>query len=416
MTEISVASAKRRDRRALLAVATQFFVNGVILGSVSPRLPEIRDQVGLTAGQIGFMMSIAGLGGLIGSASTGGLIGRFGTRRVMLMSALMVAVALPMIGVARGPLLLAVGLALILSFDVPVDVAMNLQGSWLSARRPTPVMNRLHGLWSLGTVAGGLVSSRLAGSGVAVRTHFVLASLVLVALLVLISRGLLVVDETSVSTDTPTADGTGQRPPQRRTAARARNVGLLLFALAGFSAVAVESTSIDWSAFRFTDDLGASASQGALAFVAVTGGMTVGRFFGDWAAVRLGKRRLINVAVATAGLGLGAALLIDHRPSAMVGYLAAGFGIAVFLPEVYDRAAKFPGKPGAGLAALTAGLRVSALTVPLLVGLLVTALDTIGLAVAICTLPAVVLFAVVVNAIIDRSSTSVRSGTIPSGG
>ena len=45
-------------------------------------------------------------------------------------------------------------------FDVLVDVSMNMQASWLSARRHTPVMNRLHGLWSLGTVVGGRTGGR----------------------------------------------------------------------------------------------------------------------------------------------------------------------------------------------------------------------------------------------------------------
>ena len=53
-------------------------------------------------------------------------------------------------------------LMVLLFFDIFIDVAMNVQGSALSARRHAPVMNRLHGLWSLGSVAGGVTTVVLA--------------------------------------------------------------------------------------------------------------------------------------------------------------------------------------------------------------------------------------------------------------
>ncbi len=257
-----------RDRRALTAVASQFFANGAVLGSVLPRLPEIRDQVGITASAIGFMISAAAIGGLVASALVGRVITHFGTRRVMLFGGSVVALSLVVIGLAREPVALAVGLAMLLSFDVPVDVAMNLQGSWLSARRRVPVMSRLHGLWSLGTVLGGIASSRLAGAGVSLTTHLLVASLILILILLWIGRGLLVADETHADTASGSpATGVGETPKRRTVSANPR-IGLLLMAVAGFAASTVEATSIDWSAFRFTDDLGASPSRAALAYVA----------------------------------------------------------------------------------------------------------------------------------------------------
>ena len=384
----SPGGAQHRDRRALVAVASQFFVNGAVFGSVGPRLPEIRDQVGITASQVGLMMSIAGLGGLIGSAAAGRSIARFGSRRVMLTAATVVAMALPLVGVAGGPVVLAIGLMMLMTFDVPVDVAMNLQGSWLSARRSIPVMNRLHGLWSLGTVAGGVMSSQLAQAGVPIRNHLFGASAVLLILLALISRGLLTTDESAVAEDPQ--PGAHRNEPSRTSASlsgRPRRVGLVLLGLAGYTALAVEATSLDWPAFRFTDDLGTSPSTAAWAYVAVTGGMTLGRFAGDSAAVALGKERLVDVAIVVNVVGLVLATMVDTVAAGLIGYAAAGIGVSVFLPEIYDQAAKFPGRPGSGLGALTAGLRLAALTVPLLVGALIATVGTIGGAVALCAIP-----------------------------
>ncbi|MEL6982757.1 MAG: MFS transporter, partial [Actinomycetota bacterium] len=170
---------------------------------------------------------------------------------------------------------------------------------------------------------------------------------------------------------------------------------LLLLGAAGLFAVAVETTSSDWAAFRFTDDLGSSAGRAGLAFVAVTGGMTVGRFVGDWATVRLGPDRLRDVASALSFLGLATATLIDRPLLNLAGLFVAGLGTSSMLPAIYDRAAKHPGRPGAGLGALTAGLRVSGLSMPVTVGLLAGTSLSVGAAMAIVTLPSVIGFAIV---------------------
>ena len=79
-----------------------------------------------------------------------------------------------------------------------------------------------------------------------------------------------------------------------------------------------------------------------------------------------------------------------------------GLGIATLLPGLYDAAAKLPGRSGAGLGALTAGIRTSVLTVPLTVGALAGTDLAVGDAMAIVTLPALVGFAFVTVAIRRR--------------
>lgn len=366
-------------------MAVQFFVNGALFASFVPRLPEIRDRVDISVGRVGLLLSLAGVVGLAGSAAVGPAIGRFGTRRVMLAAGSVVTLSLPVVGLARSQAVLFVGLVGMMTFDVLVDVAMNVQGSWLSARRSVPVMSRLHGLWSLGTVAGGLAASRLAAAGVPLGTHLVGAAALLAGALVFVGRGLLRTDHPHEERHRPAGDG------------RRRNGRLVLplFALAGLFAIAVEMTAIDWAAFRFADDLGASAGFAALGYVAVTTGMTAGRFAGDWAASRLGPDRLGLLSAVLTGAGLAAATLVDGRAIDLLGYLVAGTGIATMLPTVYDQAAKLPGRPGGGLGALTAGLRTSGLTMPVLVGTIAATGLSVGSAVALVTLPSVIGFAAV---------------------
>jgi predicted MFS family arabinose efflux permease len=368
------------DGRALASVAVQFFVNGAAFASFIPRLPEIRDRVGITDGTVGLFLTIAGACGLISSAVVSTLIDRFGTRRIMIVGSIVLLAVLPTLGLVRAPIGLLAALIALGMVDVIIDVAMNLQGSWLSARRRAPVMNRLHGLWSLGTVAGGVAAAQLATADVSMAAHLAGVSLVLMIAVVFVSRGLLPVDEPH---DVP--EGVDL---QRLPGGRWRP--LLPLALGGAFAVAVEVTSSDWAAFRFTDDFGATAAFATFGYVAFTAGMTVGRFAGDAAAVRLGSDGLLRLACTLAFVGLLGATLLPLRYVALLSFLVAGLGTATFFPKLYDDAARLPARGGAGLGALTAGSRAATLVAPVLIGTLVGSTLSVGSAMAIVALPCTV--------------------------
>jgi MFS family permease len=372
------------DRRALASIATQFFVNGALFASFVPRLPEIRDRVEIGTNTLGVVLAIGALAGLVGSVVVGHLIERFGTRHVLVAAGLALCSALPLIGFATVPAMLVVGLALMSIFDVLVDSAMNLQGSWISGRRSVPVINRLHGLWSLGTVIGGLGSARLAGAGVSLQWHLLAVAVVLMCVVIGVGRGLLRVDE---HPQEPVAlvsaeSGAGQRS----------HVPLVLFALAGGCTIAMELTSTDWAAFRLSDDFGASAGVAPLAYVAFTVGMTSGRFGGDAMIARFGQSRVADGGIALTIAGLAVASFAPNRWVVIGAYLVAGLGIATQFPKLYDDAARYPGRPGAGLGALTGGSRLMFLVAPILIGNLADSRLSVGAATSALTLPAAVGF------------------------
>lgn len=392
-----VARSSRRgplspiDKRALGAVAMQFFVNGAMTASFIARLPEIRDQIGVSIGQLGVLLTVIGAFGLLGSAIAGHVIERWSTRTVLIAGGVAMVCSLPVMGSATSALIFAVGLMAYVFFDVLVDISMNLQGSWISARRTAPVMNRLHGLWSLGSVAGGLLAAWSASAGISLATHLTGVAVVSAALIAVVVSRLLRSDE----------DGQGEvhdtdpAAPATRTTRRSRLVPLALLALGGAFALVLEMTGSDWAAFRLADDLGAAAGFASLGYVAFTVGMTVGRFGGDWMQVRLGRVTLGRVAVSLSFVGLATASLIDDRWVVLGGHLVAGLGIATLLPGLYDDAAQLPGRRGAGLGVMTAGTRVAGLATPALVGLLAATSLSVGSAIAIVALPSAVLFGVV---------------------
>ncbi len=402
---IGEATFSAVDRRALGSVATQFFVNGAAFASFVPRLPEIRDRIGVGLDGLGVLMTIAITIGTIGSLQSPALIARFGTRRTLIVGAITLTLALPIVGFARAPWMFVVAAGAMYVADGLVDVSMNLQGSWLSARRHAPVMNRLHGLWSLGTVAGGLVAAQVASAGVSLEVHLTVVAALMVAALVFVGRGLLRVDETHDDEDHDDEDrrrGTTRRRRDdvrgpastagdgrsRRT--RAARITLMVLALSGAFSITLELVSSDWAAFRLTEDFGASAGFAGLGFVAFTSGMTVGRLVGDSVEIRMGGERMLRAAIVASGVGLTAAAFTPNRWMVLAAYLVAGVGISTLFPRLYDDAARFRGRRGAGLAWLRTGSSLTALVIPTLVGVLAATSLSVGAATAIVTLPCVV--------------------------
>jgi fucose permease len=305
------------------------------------------------------------------------------TRRVLQVGAVVMVLSLPVIGLARSPAVWLIGMFTYLFVDVLVDISMNLQGSWISARRHTPVMNRLHGLWSLGIFAGGLGAVAANAAGLSTFTHLVIVAAVMAVALVFVTRNLLPDDEEG--------HGDGAIPPPPPSATRlARLAPIILVVFAGMFAVITEVTGGDWAAFRLADDFDAAAALASLAFVAYTVGMTSMRFGGDWLQLRLGRIGLHRLSVGLVLGGFAVASLVPNEAASIVGFLLVGLGVATFLPKLYDDAARLPGRRGAGLGAMTAGMRVAYLITPVAVGALAATSLSVGEAIAIFTLPATI--------------------------
>lgn len=202
----------------------QFFINGAVTASYIPRLPEIRDHLGVDLTTIGQLLTAASVTGLLGSWLSSHVIRQFGTRTTMIYGTIMLIMLLPLIAAAPSVWTLLIVLSAIMLVDVLVDVAMNIQGSNLSNRRAMPVMNRLHGLWSVGSVVGGIVAATMASFLIPLQWHLLGAAGLMGVGLIYIGRGLLTSDKA-----VPVEDGDERASPPPFRAP----VSLWVFAILG---------------------------------------------------------------------------------------------------------------------------------------------------------------------------------------
>jgi MFS family permease len=372
-----------RLRRARAAVAACFFVNAVFYANLVPRLPEVKEQLGLSNSSLGAALAAVPLGALLAGVSSAVLIRRFGSGRVA--STGLVLLGLTLWAVAAAPNWPALAAALLVAgvLDNIIDVAQNAHGLRVQRRYGRSILNAFHGIWSIGAVSGGLLGSAAAGLGIPLVWHLGGTAVVFGFLAVLSGRAMLPgpdEDDRGPHREQPAGTVHDGQPGDaaapagktggRRTAYRAL---IALGALAACGAV-VEDAGASWSALYLRSELAAGAAVAGLGFVALQGAMTVGRLTGDRVVDRYGQRLVVQVGGVLIALGMGLALALPSLATTLVGFAMAGLGVATLVPAVYHAADELPGlPPGLGLAVINWLLRVGFLLSPPLIGVMADA-------------------------------------------
>lgn len=388
---------KTLDKKALKAVALQFLINGAVISSIIPRLPEIRDALNVDLTSIGQVITMASIGGILGSLCSSWVIKRLGTKQAMIYGTLITIFMLPMIAFATSIWSLFMVLAVIMLLDPIVDIAMNIQGSNISARRHTPVMSRLHGLWSIGSVIGGLLAATMAMISIPLVWHLFLSASLMLAAIIFIGAGLLSSDEVIA----PSKEKESANKTKTKQATK-----LWIYALLGGTVFIPEMVGGDWSPFRAKDDLDASLGVADMAYVAFTCGMVIGRLSGDNLAVILGKLKQFQLALIISSLGMATVCLVDSLPLVFVGLFISGLGISVLFPSLYDMAAQDSDNSGLALSVMTAGSRGITLIAPISIGLLADSeIFNVGVSMAIFALPCLFLTYFFMRQLIQKNQT-----------
>jgi predicted MFS family arabinose efflux permease len=342
------------DRRTFASLGLQSVVNAFVYSTYVARLPDIRDGAGLTIAEMGVVMTIGNLSGFAAMLPSAAVIRRWGSKRVMVVASVAYVLTLPILGSSTSPAMLVAAVVAMMVTNALVDVAVAMQSAVFSSSRHYPAMSRLSGLYSLGTVGGGLLATAIVAVGFDVSVHLLALAIALAVALVFVSPGLLPED---------------REPPAARE--RATASPWILIAVLGFAsalAVPLDIVPGEWSTFRITDDLGGAESQAALAFVAFTIGMTCGRFAGDRATAALGPRRLLRGAVLVSVSGLVVGATAPAAAIAIVAFGFAGLGISVVSPLLTEAAGRTPGP--SSFTAMFVGNRLAGLLTPIAMGAL----------------------------------------------
>jgi MFS family permease len=338
-----------------VAVATLFFVEGFVAASWFVRIPEVKDRLNLSSGELGISLLSLTVGLIIAMPLVGWLLTRTGSRTVARVAAFLFVIVpvLPVLAVDQATLML--GLVLYGAVAGVLDVAMNVQGSAVEARMRRPVMSSFHGLYSAGGILGSAIGGGLAALGLSPRLHLFLVALLLGLLGGVIAGRLL-----------PEGPVSGKRPP-----AFARPTRLLaVLGIIAFCALLNEGAMSDWSAVYLRDAIGTGPGLAAAGFSVFSVTMTIGRLTGDRLATRLGAPLLMRIGGLVAALGLGLALVVPNLAISLFGFACVGAGMSFVFPLVISAASRTGQMaPGPAIAAISTAGYVGLMAGPSSIGL-----------------------------------------------
>ena len=341
-------------RRARRSVATVFAVHGAVSGSFATRIPWIKGNLHLGAGELGLALMAPAIGSSLAMPLAGRLVHARGHRAAVRMLLTLWCAALALPALAPDLPVLVLSLLVFGACAGTADVAMNAQGVEVEQRYGRSIMSGLHGMWSVGGLLASAVGVLAAGFGWDARLHLGVMAALLVCLAVAASRGLLDVRSA------PEAEA----PPRFALPPRsAWAIGLV-----GFCAVFAEGASGDWSGVYLHGTAGASAGLAAASYTAFACMMAGARLSGDAVVRRLGAVRAVRLGgiVATAG---GVLVVVARTPlPAIAGFALLGIGIAVVVPLCFAAAGRTGDSPSRSIAGVATVTYTSGLLAPATIG------------------------------------------------
>ncbi len=299
-----------------------FFANGAAIGAWVAQIPWVKDRFELSTGTLGLILLTMSIGVIVAVPAMGQVLVRIGSARGTRLGALACISTVGLILLPPEPWLMPVALLALGACSGAMDVSMNAHGVAIERRYGRPIMSSLHAGWSF----GGFAAAGAIGAATALGVDPRLQNAVLAALLF----GLLAVVLPRLGEGSVQVEG-GSKPlvPSRR---------VLLLALLCFLIMVTEGAMGDWGGVYLRDDLGAHPGLAALAFAALSAGMTLGRVTGDALNRRFGATALLQGGSAMAALALGAALLAGDPAAALIGWTLVGIGVANGVPLLFSSA------------------------------------------------------------------------------
>lgn len=370
------------DRRARAAVAALFFTNGALFANLIPRYPEIKDKLGLDNAVYGLAIAAFPLGSIVAGLGAAALIRRFGSAPVAVAGTVLTSVAILGAGVAPTVALFGAALFVAGAMDAFTDVGQNAHGLRVQRRYRRSIINSFHAVWSIGAVSGGLMAAGAIAVGLPLGLHLGISAVLFATVALLALRYCLPGHE---------HEPVGAGEPHSDTAASRRTPSprpvLTLTALVGIAiaGTTVEDAGSSWATLYLSASLGAPGALAAAGYIALVGAQFVGRLIGDRMVDRFGQRTIARVGGGLAAVGMGLALAFPSVPGTILGFAAAGFGVATLVPAAMHEADELPGlRRGTGLTLVSWLMRIGFLFSPPVVGLIA---DVAGLRFGLLVVP-----------------------------
>jgi MFS family permease len=331
--------SKLPRRRIRIAVSVFFFLAGLCFSSWASRIPAIQQKLSMNNAALGGILFALPVGLMVSLPVSGWMVARFGSRRIMIVAAILYGSLLPILGIAASAWQLAGTLFFFGFAGNLLNISMNTQAVGTEVIYGRSIMASFHGLWSLAGFTGATFGTFMISQNISPFFHFCIICVAIIIAVAVMHRYALPEDLNRDSTQPIFVK------PDRF---------LLKLGLIAFCCMICEGTMFDWSGVYFSKQVHAPKELSTLGYVAFMSTMASGRFMGDWLAGKLGKTRMIELSGLVIAVGLLLAVIFPYVVTATIGFLFVGLGVSSVVPLVYGTAGKSKRmSPGMALAAVS---------------------------------------------------------------
>ncbi|NMO50016.1 MFS transporter [Actinoplanes sp. TBRC 11911] len=404
-------------RRARVAVAALFFTNGALFANLIPRYPQIKAGLGLSNAAYGLSIAAFPTGAIVAGMAAGILVRRFGSAKVAVAGTLLTAAGVLAAGLAPAVAVFAAALFLAGSMDAITDVAQNAHGLRVQRHYGRSIINSFHAIWSVGAVTGGAMAAAAIALDLPLGVHLSISGVLFGVVALVALRFCLPGPETPGTETAPLQT----RADTARTALLGPRIWLMVGALVliAIGGTLVEDAGNSWAAVYLSGSLHTAAATAAWGYITLVGAQFIGRLIGDRLVDRFGQRLVARTGGLIVAAGMGLALAVPTVPGTILGFAAAGFGVATLVPAAMHEADELPGlRPGTGLTVVSWLMRLGFLLSPPVVGAVA---DATSLRAGLLVVPAAGLLVIVLAGVLQPrrrlpvSSAAERSAALPVG-
>ncbi|MCP9763952.1 MFS transporter [Lacihabitans soyangensis] len=327
-----------------IAVSTFFFVNGFLYANWTSRLPELQRFYGLNNAQLGTVLFCIALGSMASMPFAGWLGSRFGSDKIVKIVALLFCISIPMVALSQNEWLIRLCFFFLGAASGAMDVTMNGQAVLVERLWGKIIFSSFHAIFSIGMALGAAVGGLFSNFQVSLQTHLNIIGIFGILPILWASTKLIrdhihepVVATNNLKTDNFLAFKT-----------------ILPFGIIAFCCMTGEGAMVDWSAIFMNTVVNQSELISAWAFGIFGVSMTIGRIFGDYFTLKLGKQKLMLIDALLAIFGLGIALFFVSVWSTFLGFFLVGLGLSTIVPIVFSSAGNLKNiSPSAGISMAT---------------------------------------------------------------
>ena len=327
-----------RAHAALRATCVVYVCLGFGTSAWLSRLPDVRDDLGLTPATIGTMLLIASLGSLLTLPTSGPIVTKIGARASGRIGVLIWALGIVCAGLGALNVsipLATLGLVLLAAGNGLWGATMNIEAGLVQAAVRRTVVPIIQAMYAVGMLGGALLGALAAQMGLSLGAHlFGLAALELLACGAAVGFYLTKDEVAALAPASEKSDGgeASSKKAKGLTRVAWREKQTVLIALMVMSAGLMEGAANDWLNLSMVDGYGYSTAAASAAFAFFLLMMTIVRFASPRLEARLGSPKLLRITFTGAVVGLLLVAFAPHHLFAVAGIALWGIGASLGFP------------------------------------------------------------------------------------